>query len=50
MTKSKNIFSRDPKGEFIYNGLNAHTSKKYKADTPLDKSFVRILSCSFVPW
>ncbi len=47
MTKAKSIFSRDPNGEFIYNGLNAHTSKKYKADTPLDKSFVPYLIMLF---
>lgn len=47
MTKAKSIFSRDPNGEFIYNGLNAHTPKKYKADTPLDKSFVPYLIMAF---
>lgn len=47
MTKTKSIFSRDAKGEFIYSGLNAHTSKKYKADTPLDKSFVPYLIMLF---
>ena len=47
MTKTKSIFSRDASGEFIYNGLNAHTSKKYKADTPLDKSFVPYLIMLF---
>lgn len=47
MTKTKSIFSRDANGEFIYNGLNAHTSKKYKADTPLDKSFVPYLIMLF---
>ena len=40
MNKHKCIFSRNSSGEFIYNGLNSHISKKYKADTPLDKSFV----------
>ena len=33
MTRSKSIFSRDANGEFIYNGLNAHTSKKYNCIT-----------------
>lgn len=47
MTKVKSIFSRDPNGEFIYNGLNSHTSKKYQADTPLDKSFVPYLIMIF---
>lgn len=47
MTKAKSIFSRDANGEFIYNGLNAHTPKKYKADTPLDKSFVPYLIMLF---
>ena len=47
MKNNKSIFSRDSKGEFIYNGLNAHTSKKYKADTPLDKSFVPYLIMLF---
>ena len=47
MNKNKSIFSRDVNGEFIYNGLNAHTSKKYKADTPLDKSFVPYLIMLF---
>lgn len=47
MTKSKSIFSRDANGEFIYNGLNTHMSKKYKADTPLDKSFVPYLIMIF---
>lgn len=47
MTKTKRIFSRDANGELIYNGLNAHVSKKYKADTPLDKSFVPYLIMLF---
>lgn len=47
MTKTKSIFSRSSNGEFIYNELNTHTSKKYKADTPLDKSFVPYLIMIF---
>jgi hypothetical protein len=47
MTKAKSIFSRDANGEFIYNGLNSHISKKYRADTPLDKSFVPYLIMLF---
>lgn len=47
MNRNNSIFSRGRNGEFIYNGLNAHTSKKYKADTPLDKSFVPYLIMAF---
>lgn len=47
MTKTKSIFSRDANGEFIYNGLNSHISRKYKADTPLDKAFVPYLIMAF---
>lgn len=47
MTKTKGVFSRDQNGEFIYNGLNAHISKKYRSDTPLDKSFVPYLIMIF---
>lgn len=31
----------------MYHGLNSHTSKKYRADTPLDKSFVPYLIMAF---
>lgn len=43
MRKANSLISIDRNGEFVYNGLNSHTSKRYKADTPMDKSFVPYL-------
>lgn len=43
MKKTGNLVSIDRNGEFVYNGLNSHTGKQYKADTPMDKSFVPYL-------
>ena len=43
MRKANGLISIDRNGEFVYHGLNSHTSKKYKADTPMDKSFVPYL-------
>lgn len=43
MKKTGNLVSIDHNGEFVYNGLNSHTGKQYKADTPMDKSFVPYL-------
>lgn len=43
MSKTNSLISIDRNGEFVYHGLNSHTSKKYKADTPMDKSFVPYL-------
>lgn len=43
MKKTNSLISIDRNGEFVYNGLNSHTGKKYKADTPMDKSFVPYL-------
>lgn len=43
MSRTNNLISIDRNGEFVYHGLNSHTSKKYKADTPMDKSFVPYL-------
>ena len=43
MRKANSLISVDRNGEFVYNGLNSHTSKRYKADTPMDKSFVPYL-------
>lgn len=43
MRKANGLISIDRNGEFMYHGLNSHTSKKYKADTPMDKSFVPYL-------
>ncbi len=37
------FISINNKGEFVYNNLNSHTSKRYKADTPMDKAFVPYL-------
>lgn len=34
MRKSNSLISIDRNGEFVYNGLNSHTGKRYKADTP----------------
>ena len=51
MNKSNSLLRKDHNGEFIYNELNSHIGKKYKADTPLDKSFVPyliILFCAIV--
>lgn len=43
MKKTGSLVSIDRNGEFVYNGLNSHTAKQYKADTPMDKSFVPYL-------
>lgn len=43
MSKTNSLISVDRNGEFMYHGLNSHTNKKYKADTPMDKSFVPYL-------
>lgn len=43
MKKISSLISIDHNGEFVYHGLNSHTSKKYKADTPLDHSIVPYL-------
>ncbi len=40
MRKANGLISIDRNGEIVYHGLNSHTSKKYKADTPMDNSFV----------
>lgn len=47
MSKTTNLISIDHNGEFVYHGLNSHVSKKYRADTPLDKSFVPYLIMAF---
>ena len=47
MSKTTNLISVDHNGEFVYHGLNSHVSKKYRADTPLDKSFVPYLIMAF---
>lgn len=43
MKRTNSLISIDRNGEFVYNGLNSHTSKQYKADTPMDKPFVPYL-------
>ena len=40
MRKTENLITVERGGEFLYRGLNSHIKKKYKADTPLDRSFV----------
>lgn len=45
--RNDNLLSINRKGEIVYHGLNAYTSKKYKADTPLDKSFVPYMIMAF---
>lgn len=47
MSRNDNLLSINRKGEIVYHGLNAYTSKKYKADTPLDKSFVPYMIMAF---
>lgn len=47
MRKTNDLISIDLNGEFVYHGLNSHISKKYRADTPLDKSFVPYLIMVF---
>ena len=41
--KDQSLISMDANGEFLYHGLNAHMGRKYRADTPLDRSFVPYL-------
>ncbi len=43
MSKTNRLISIDRNGEFVYHGLNSHISKKYRADTPMDKAFVPYL-------
>lgn len=47
MNRNDSLLSVNRNGEFMYHGLNSHISKKYKADTPLDKSFVPYLIMAF---
>ena len=47
MSKTNNLISIDCNGEFVYHGLNSHISKKYRADTPLDKYVVPYLIMAF---
>lgn len=47
MSNSNSIISMDCNGEFVYRGLNSHISKKYRADTPLDQSFIPYLIMVF---
>lgn len=47
MNRSDSLLTKDRNGEFIYNGLNSHIGKKYRADTPMDKSFVPYLIMLF---
>ena len=47
MNRSNILLTKDRNGEFVYHGLNSHIGKKYKADTPLDKSFVPYLIMLF---
>lgn len=47
MNRSNSLLTRDRNGEFVYQGLNSHIGKKYRADTPLDKSFVPYLIMLF---
>ena len=47
MNRSNSFLTKDRNGEFIYHELNSHIGKKYKADTPLDKSFVPYLIMLF---
>lgn len=47
MNKTDSLVSIAPNGEFIYHGLNSHIGKKYRADNPLDKSFVPYLIMIF---
>ena len=52
MNRANSIITKDRNGEFIYHGLNRYLNKKYKPDTPLDKSFVPYLImifCAVVP-
>ena len=47
MNRSNSLLTKDRNGEFVYHELNSHIGKKYKADTPLDKSFVPYLIMLF---
>ena len=47
MSKGNNLISFDHNGEFIYQRLNSNTSKKYRADTPLDNAFIPYLIMVF---
>lgn len=43
MKEARNLISINRNGEIMYNNLNSYTRKRYKADTPMDKSFVPYL-------
>lgn len=47
MKRSNGLLRKARNGEVIYTGLNTYMNKKYKADTPLDKSFVPYLIMFF---
>lgn len=47
MKKHSPLLTRDSRGEFVYHDLNSHIGKRYKPDTPLDKSFVPYLIMVF---
>ena len=47
MNRSNSLLTKDRNGEFVYHELNSHIGKKYKADTPLDMSFVPYLIMLF---
>lgn len=43
MSKNNNLISINGNGEFLYPALGTHVKKLYKADTPMDRSFVPYL-------
>ena len=40
MNRKNDVLTKNRNGEFVYEGLNEHIKKQYKADTPLDNPIV----------
>lgn len=40
MNRRNDVLTKNRNGEFVYEGLNEHVKKQYKADTPLDNPIV----------
>ena len=51
MNRRNDVLTKNRNGEFVYEGLNEHVKKQYKADTPLDNPvvpYIIMLFCATV--
>lgn len=51
MNRRNDVLTKNRNGEFVYEGLNEHIKKQYKADTPLDNPvvpYIIMLFCATV--